>query len=225
MLSILAAMLMQAATPAVAPPAPPPTRPSVITTPDWLRKPTGEDMARFYPPAAAAANVEGRATLHCSVTAEGALSDCTTAAEDPVAQGFGDAALSLAAMFRMRPMTKDGVPVSGGKINIPIRFMLPKPQAPPTLELALECYGAAAAQLEGDPSVQQAQVQALLWEMAAEVLSMPEHLKPSELAARLAAARKLGGTAASIESCQQMVPPGLLTDMSNRLGNIINRKP
>ena len=32
-----------------APPPPEPPRPSVITQPDWLRKPTGEDIAKYYP--------------------------------------------------------------------------------------------------------------------------------------------------------------------------------
>jgi protein TonB len=45
--------------------------------------------------------------------------------------GFGDAALGLSSLFHMRPMTKDGRPVSGGTVRIPIMFRLPHPQAPP----------------------------------------------------------------------------------------------
>jgi len=230
MLSVLAAVLMQAAMPTLSPPpSSPPAQsampPGGITNADWLRKPTGEDMARFYPPAAAAANIEGRAVLHCSVTAAGTLADCSTSDETPPGQGFGQAAMNLGTLFRMRPMTKDGAPVSGGRINIPIRFQLPKIQTPPTLEQALECYGASAAQLERDPSLQQVQLQTLLWGMAVEVLSMPERLKPSELATRLAAARKLGAAAGSTQTCQQMMPPGILSGLSGSLATLINPKP
>jgi protein TonB len=49
----------------------------VITQPDWLRKPTGEDMARYYPDRAQRMNIEGRATISCTVTANGTLSNCT----------------------------------------------------------------------------------------------------------------------------------------------------
>ena len=46
-------------------PAPEPPRPSVITNPDWARKPSGEDIARYYPDRALRMEVEGRATLSC----------------------------------------------------------------------------------------------------------------------------------------------------------------
>src|SRR6185503_5853162 len=107
-----------------------------------------EDMANYYPKAAAAANVEGQATIACRVTKEGTLSECRVAEESPPGQGFGEAALGLATLFKMRPMTRDGAPADGGKINIPIRFRLPRPPAAPeplTLETALECYSATAA--------------------------------------------------------------------------------
>jgi len=128
MLSVLAAIVMQAATPA-APSAPPLPRPSVITHPDWLHLPTGDDMAKFYPKAAADAHIEGRAVLRCTVTVDGDLADCTATGEDPPGNGFDQAVLNLAPLFKMKPMAKDGVPVSGGKVAIPIRFVLPPPVA------------------------------------------------------------------------------------------------
>jgi protein TonB len=63
--------------------------------------------------------------LHCVVSAQGTLS-CSIASEDPPDQGFGDAAMKMAHIFKMRPQTRDGVPVAGGTINIPIRFQVPK---------------------------------------------------------------------------------------------------
>jgi len=109
-----------------APPPPEPPRPSVITQPDWLRKPTGEDVARYYPDRAQRMNVEGRATINCTVTAQGTLSACTISDEEPNDQGFGEAAMKMSRLFKMRPQTKDGSPVSGGVVRIPIVFRLPK---------------------------------------------------------------------------------------------------
>jgi protein TonB len=71
-------------------------------------------------------NVEGRATIACTVDAKGGLQACEVASESPADQDFGEAALRMSRLFKMRPMTQDGVPVSGGSIRIPIRFVLPK---------------------------------------------------------------------------------------------------
>ena len=35
---------------------------------------------------------------------------------------FGDAALKLSKLFKMRPQSKDGAPTNGGVVRIPIRF-------------------------------------------------------------------------------------------------------
>jgi TonB family protein len=170
----------------------PPPRASVITSPDWLRKPTGADLAQFYPKAAADAHIEGRAILRCQVAATGELADCTTSNEEPLGQGFGDAALKLAAYFKMRPMTKDGLPVSGGKINIPIRFMLPKQDPPtPSAEVALRCYGYAAAEAERNPDSPTAQVGVFAFGFLIQARLIPEHARPSEVAQVLAAQRSI----------------------------------
>src|SRR5437899_1617387 len=60
--------------PAAPPPEPP--RPSVITNADWLRKPTGEDINKYYPERATRMNLEGKATLSCTVNARGTLESC-----------------------------------------------------------------------------------------------------------------------------------------------------
>jgi protein TonB len=112
--------------PPAAAPAAPPARPTVITNPDWSSRPSGEDIARYYPDRAQRLEISGRAELSCSVLATGKLSGCAISSEEPADQGFGDAAIKLSKLFKMRPQTKDGAPVSGGTVRIPLRFVLAK---------------------------------------------------------------------------------------------------
>ena len=100
----------------------PEVTPSVITNPDWLRKPNADDVARYYPDDLQKAGADGSAMLSCTVNARGDLINCEVASEAPGGYGVGDAALRLSKLFRMRPMTLNGQPVTGGVVRIPIRF-------------------------------------------------------------------------------------------------------
>jgi TonB family protein len=105
-----------------APPPPPGARRTVITNPDWIRKPSGGDVDALYPMSAQRGRVNGRAVIGCSVAATGLLEDCAVIDESPAGFGFGAAALKMSRSFQMRPQTRDGVPVSGAQVSIPINF-------------------------------------------------------------------------------------------------------
>jgi protein TonB len=110
--------------PAPAGPIAVPTGPPVILNPTWLSRPTADQMARYYPPAAAAAGIEGKVLMRCQVTVKGTLTACAVVSETPPRQGFGAAAQHLTPYFRMNPETVDGKPVEGAEVTIPIRFSL-----------------------------------------------------------------------------------------------------
>ena len=101
-----------------------PAAPRLITQPDWIRKPTGEDFVRFYPADAMKAGAEGSAVIDCGVAQDGRLRHCVIDAQKPARFRFGQAALKMSPLFQMRPMTVNGKPTAGGHVTIPILFKL-----------------------------------------------------------------------------------------------------
>jgi TonB family protein len=103
----------------------------VITDPDWLRAPKGAELARLYPEAAAAQHVAGRTKALCHVLADGALDACVVLEVCPEGYGFGRATLMATQDFQMRPRTVDGVPVTGGTVEVPMVWRLDATAAAP----------------------------------------------------------------------------------------------
>lgn len=103
----------------------------VVTKPDWVRMPDADQVTRHYPHAASLLEITGRAALDCKVDSFGALSGCVVASETPRGLGFGPAALNMTPYFRMKPMSRDGRPVDGAKITIPIVFRMHPDAGPP----------------------------------------------------------------------------------------------
>ena len=100
-----------------------PVAPAPPYRPDWLRKPSGEEMAWAYPKRAQREEIGGKAILHCLVAPDGGLTRCQVASEAPADYGFGAAALALAPQFQMtRPPSDIKAP---SEITIPITFLTP----------------------------------------------------------------------------------------------------
>ena len=107
--------------------------------PDWLVRPDGARIERFYPDRALRGSVEGRVVLTCIVGVDTRLQDCHVASENPPAYGFGDAALKLSAEMRMAPAIRQGLPAES-LVRIPLAFKMPEPEPPvqfPTLGPAM----------------------------------------------------------------------------------------
>ena len=105
-----------------APPAPSQPKVKVIEHPDWIRKPSGEQLAGAYPSRALDRRQAGLVTLLCTVGIDGGVRDCEVIAETPKDAGFGAAALKLSRWFKVRPETQDGQAVDGALVRVPLQF-------------------------------------------------------------------------------------------------------
>jgi hypothetical protein len=102
----------------------PNTRITLMTNPIWAEAPTFEAVERAYPKNGRGA--DGLGVAHCRVREDGRLSSCRMASEAPRKQGFGPAAVKLAAQFRVQPeimaRAPRGEPI---EVEVPVRFAPP----------------------------------------------------------------------------------------------------
>lgn len=161
---------------------------SIITAPNWVRKPSSERIAELYPAGARLLGHGGRATIECKVHADGTLGDCHVTEEAPTGEGFGEAALKMSSTFQMKPFTVDGRAVGGGIVRIPILFVPPTGQLDP-LSGTLRCYGRAAASAEADPASQEAWLATRFWALQSLTAAAMAHRPPSAVEDELRASR------------------------------------
>jgi TonB family protein len=91
--------------------------------PEWLHKPSANDLLIVWPKAAWAKHMGGRAVISCLINVQGALFDCVATSETPAGANFGAAAVALTPQFLMKPAQLKGQPVVSG-VNIPIVFAM-----------------------------------------------------------------------------------------------------
>jgi protein TonB len=76
----------------------------------WSKEPSSADVAHAHP---RGADDYGMADVTCqTVSADGALSDCSVQSEAPAGQGLGDAALGLAGLYRLKDVRPQRLQVS-----------------------------------------------------------------------------------------------------------------
>jgi TonB family protein len=99
-------------------------------SPDDLR--ADEAALAYYPPAARAAGIEGAVRLNCYRDEHFAWKLCSVVAESPEHQGFGEAALKMAALS---PGGQKNLKFSvvGGRQDVDITFSLHPPSIRPNL--------------------------------------------------------------------------------------------
>ena len=88
--------------------------------PQWVKKPTSDDLAGTFP-MAARDFPGGHVVMDCEVSVLGEPEDCRIVFEDPPGLDFGWAAAKMRALFHFRPATRAGRPVTS-RITIPINF-------------------------------------------------------------------------------------------------------
>jgi len=113
-------------------------RAHLIGEPVWTTTFSPTAAATFFPSEAAVKGMTtGRGIAECTVEASGALKSCRPGSAEPEGAGFSEAAVKAACDMRMSPWTRDGGPVDGAIVRIPIRLTFAEPSAQNTAENAV----------------------------------------------------------------------------------------
>jgi hypothetical protein len=111
--------------------APDPTGPDAITSPEWIRSLSADEIQEVFPPKAADAGLKtGRAVLDCVADAHGMMTACQVSSEDPAGMDFGPAAVRVASAMGVNPWTEDGEPAEGAHVKFAVRLNRQEPAAP-----------------------------------------------------------------------------------------------
>lgn len=93
-----------------------------IVAPAWAeRSPTAADIRRVYPEAALDQGITARVILLCTVQPSRDLA-CTVDSEGTPGYGFGQAALSVSRLFRVKSAEPGAATSVGRNVRVPIRF-------------------------------------------------------------------------------------------------------
>ena len=120
-LALLAAAAAGSA--AAAPQAAGPETADPVVHPRWLRMPSRPELKAHYPRAGGGAR--GRTAMTCTVQPDGALNYCTVTEAEPAGRGFGDSALAVSTLFRMRRLDADGRKAAGRVVIVRIAWPPP----------------------------------------------------------------------------------------------------
>ena len=123
--SLVGALTALIATAAVAAPRSAP--PMNLDTDDCSALPSAQSLALYYPGRASRMGVGGSVILQCHVGDDLTLQACAVLSETPTDWDFGQAAMKLSTLFRMKPVSRDGLRTAGRVIRIPFRFLPPPP--------------------------------------------------------------------------------------------------
>ncbi len=124
-LAFAATALLAARSPALASPPDAPSltvdvpQPSLVTSPDWVGRPAYDAVTTAYH-AVIKNGSSGGASVRCLISTEGRLQQCLVVRESSA--GFGEVALRLTPLFRMRLADAHGAPVAGRQIFVPFQF-------------------------------------------------------------------------------------------------------
>jgi hypothetical protein len=90
------------------------------------RRPTLDDVARYYPERALRDDVEGSAELLCLIDISGQLRPCLVISETPADYTFGLASTRIARTIRTTPKAEDGRVAAGRTTRVKLSFRLPE---------------------------------------------------------------------------------------------------
>jgi protein TonB len=96
-----------------------------LARPQWIERLTIAQMLPYFPPYAVQFRTSGNATLACQVNAQNHARNCRILGETPRTTGFGQAAIRMSHLFRIRPPERDGVPQYETWVRIHIVFDTP----------------------------------------------------------------------------------------------------